>query len=212
MAFTANAKSVNEVRTAYRRVSQDCAYAHHIMCAYRVLVGERMYQGSVDDGEFGGGSAILSMLETRGTENIAVFVVRHYGGQHLGKSRFNHIRTVASQAITELRRRKTDHHTPELSRLSPSAKEFQPSGHPGAVQGSDAGPSAEPKPQRLQHRRSSSGGIKRSINDSPQQKHARVDTKGSDTGSDEGTLVSDSMEYEQSATTLNTRDMNSGFT
>ena len=43
--------------------------------------------GYRDDGEYGAGYRLLKVLQDAHLNNIAVFLIRHYGGQHLGPDR-----------------------------------------------------------------------------------------------------------------------------
>ena len=61
------------------------ADATHISCAYRLRSPQLdREQGYEDDGETGQGRAILKAIKDRSMLEICVFVVRYYGGKHLG--------------------------------------------------------------------------------------------------------------------------------
>ncbi len=75
MAYTTHVENLNEVCCAYNRVVQDNASAHHVMCAYRVLQGDKILHGSVDDGEFGAGITLETLIENHSIVNAVVFVV-----------------------------------------------------------------------------------------------------------------------------------------
>lgn len=75
----------------------------HVMMAYQVKEGEQVKFGSCDDNEHGGGGCISKWLYTQRLRDIAVFVVRRYGGLHLGFDRFKLIEGAASSAVQILR-------------------------------------------------------------------------------------------------------------
>lgn len=60
------------------------------------------YAGYQDDGEHTAGTRILDLIQQRKCHNMAVFVVRNFGGTHIGPQRFECIATVADQAIDSL--------------------------------------------------------------------------------------------------------------
>ncbi len=92
--------SINEVRRAYRKVKQTYPNAHHIMAGYKVKQNGKLHKGHCDDWEYGGGAKILEEIGNK--EGVAVFVMRHFGGQHIGGKRFEHISQVAHNAISML--------------------------------------------------------------------------------------------------------------
>lgn len=59
-------------------------------------------QGSIDDGEHAGGRVLLKLLLREQAFNKAVFVVRYFGGKHIGPQRFNIIERVAESSLKEL--------------------------------------------------------------------------------------------------------------
>ena len=72
------------------------AGATHVTAAYN-LTNSKGYQ---DDGEYGAGYHLLRMLDDTFQQNIAVFVVRVYGGTNLGPQRFECILDIADQTAT----------------------------------------------------------------------------------------------------------------
>ena len=93
----------SEIRRAYIKMKLGFPEARHIMCGYRIPGMETHYtEDSCDDGEFAGGQAILNQLQTKGYKNLAVFVVRQYGGTRLGKKRFDIIKQAAQYAVEQL--------------------------------------------------------------------------------------------------------------
>ena len=76
--------------------------ADHNMSAYRVAVGKKTEKAYDDDGEAHGGQRLLGRLtKVKGT-NVAVMVSRVWGGQMLGKARFEHICRAAEALLDAL--------------------------------------------------------------------------------------------------------------
>ena len=95
-------KSSDEVIPAIQSLGKDqrVAGSTHIMYAYRI--GDERYNISNwdDDGEFGAGRVIMNALDSKQFYNHLVVVTRWYGGQHLGPSRFDHIKKMAHDAMS----------------------------------------------------------------------------------------------------------------
>lgn len=73
------------------------------MAAFRIPGGDfSTNQGLIDDGEHGGARAMMKTLFKEKSDNSAVFVVRYYGGKHLGTARFQAIEKAAKSAINKL--------------------------------------------------------------------------------------------------------------
>lgn len=79
-------KSLNDVRQAYLKVASDPSLARqsHIIMAYKR--GENF--GYQDDGDFGLGRFTLGLLDEMKMSDIAVFIIRDFGGIHIGHKRF----------------------------------------------------------------------------------------------------------------------------
>ena len=95
------ANKVDTVRDAYCKLKEMHGGARHIVMAMR-FPGRNWHilQDYQDDDEHGAGRQLLSMLQKAEIFNRAVFVVRYYGGKHLGPSRFNAFVEAAQSAIT----------------------------------------------------------------------------------------------------------------
>lgn len=113
VGYAARVKKMEQVEGAYREVRKVHPDATHVMCAFR-FPGENptKFFGMADDGENGGARRILNKLNQEKLFNIAVFVVRYYGGTNLGADRFSFIETVALSAISELLDRERPKSTP----------------------------------------------------------------------------------------------------
>ena len=103
ISYAVKVKDVQDVQHAYYRVKKGHMYAHLVMCAYR-LVGCKgpKLPGIEDDGEDGAGRAIIYEMIESGVHNVAVFVVRYYGGIELGKLRYQIIEDLTTKAISRV--------------------------------------------------------------------------------------------------------------
>ena len=100
-AYSIKASTLQQVRVAYNKLKNENLDATHIMCAYRIFGAKvSRLQDYSDDGEHGGGRAILNIIKEAKIWNFAVFVVRHKFGSNLGKRRFELISEVAKMAIS----------------------------------------------------------------------------------------------------------------
>lgn len=103
IGYAARVKKIEQVEGAYRAVRREHPDATHVMCAFRFPgTNPTKSFGLADDGENGGARRILNKINQEDIFNIAVFVVRYYGGVNLGPDRFAFIETVALSAISEL--------------------------------------------------------------------------------------------------------------
>ena len=95
VAYTYKTGQLHEVRRVYRKIRRSHPNATHVVASYS-LKNNRGYQ---DDGEYGAGHRLLHLLESNYQPNVAVFVVRMYGGRHLGPKRFAIMSDVATEAL-----------------------------------------------------------------------------------------------------------------
>lgn len=103
ISYAAEVKDMDDIQAAYFWVKRKHAEATHVACAYR-LPGDDTpsLQDFEDDGEFGAGRTMLKLLTENRHMNIATFLVRYYGGKHVGPGRFEVFRQVTSTAIKKL--------------------------------------------------------------------------------------------------------------
>eukprot|EP00320_Phaeocystis_rex_P014289 CAMPEP_0119091394 /NCGR_PEP_ID=MMETSP1178-20130426/156130_1 /TAXON_ID=33656 /ORGANISM="unid sp, Strain CCMP2000" /LENGTH=196 /DNA_ID=CAMNT_0007074899 /DNA_START=26 /DNA_END=613 /DNA_ORIENTATION=+ len=88
---------------ATMRSNAVCASADHNITAYRIVDAKsRVLKGYDDDGEAHGGQRLLGCLTKLKAVGVAVVVSRVYGGQNLGKVRFEHICTAAQELLEAL--------------------------------------------------------------------------------------------------------------
>lgn len=95
--------STEEVQRAYKAVALRYPSVDHIMAAYALKEGTTVKAGSCDDSEYGGAHWILNVLRESKSKDTAVFVMRKYGGVHLGFERFNIIQNATKEALKLLR-------------------------------------------------------------------------------------------------------------
>lgn len=90
--------SFDEVRQAYVKLAQDYPAADHISVACSVNQ-QTAYQ---DNGEHGSGFRILRCIKQASVDNVAIFIMRHYGGINLGPRRFTIINELAKAALEKI--------------------------------------------------------------------------------------------------------------
>ena len=72
------------------------------MTAYKVTLSDgKELTGASSDREYGAGKVVREVLESKGLNNVVVFVRRRYGGSHLGPKRFQIIKQCATEAINK---------------------------------------------------------------------------------------------------------------
>ena len=104
--FAVRAYSTKYIQEVYLRLRQLHPTANHIMLAYRVDCVEdisQILQGSCHDGESHGDVKLADVLLKSQMSNVAVFVVRYYGGIQLRGARLKHIADVGRNALNKLR-------------------------------------------------------------------------------------------------------------
>lgn len=79
-AVAVNVPKLNDVHLAYMKMFQPYPQADHIVAAFATENEE----GFQDNGEFGAGHRVLAVITDSKLYQAAVFVIREYGGQHLG--------------------------------------------------------------------------------------------------------------------------------
>lgn len=104
VAYAGAVQDVADVQAAYTKVRRKFSDSSHVVCAYR-MPGKNSpnLQDYVDDGEFGAGRVMLNLLKEEKLMNVVIFMIRQFGGQHLGPQRFDLIRKVSQTAIENLR-------------------------------------------------------------------------------------------------------------
>ena len=85
-AFVTTAQSIEHIDNCYLKMKKDFMTASHVCMGYRIDDAESSIpvQGAVSDGEHQADVKLISTMFRSGINNIAVFVVRRYGGIHIG--------------------------------------------------------------------------------------------------------------------------------
>ena len=91
--FVIHASNLLSVFLAYCKVRIAVPNARHIMCAFNVA-GE---QDSCDNGEHHGGFNMLKILKNTRRNNIALFITRQAGVDHLGAKHFDIIHHLTNE-------------------------------------------------------------------------------------------------------------------
>lgn len=90
--------SYNTLNKAYIKLFQKYPTADHIAVA-SIIGSEEEFN---DNGEFGSGFRILRCLKQKKAENTAVFLIRYFGGQHLGPRRFSIMTDLVNAALDKV--------------------------------------------------------------------------------------------------------------
>ena len=131
VAYGIKIKSISDVRKAYKKLKVKHADATHVSCAYRLQNPVGPYrQEAVDDNDIGIGRAMLKKIKEKEMSEIAIFVVRYYGGVHLGKRRFEIAeylteRTVQAIISKDLQKRKRSQRQVSSGTLSQVSQDSQ---------------------------------------------------------------------------------------
>lgn len=100
ISYAVPVTQVEQVRKAYRKLRIKYADATHIISAFRLQNPNGPFnQESSDDGEFGGGRCLMSLLQENDLVDVAIFIIRYYGGKQLGTTRFDTMRALAKTAL-----------------------------------------------------------------------------------------------------------------
>ncbi len=85
VAFAQPVESETEAKALLERLRSEYHDARHHCLAYRIGLGGKLFRAS-DDGEPAGsaGRPILSQIDSQGLSDVAVVVVRYFGGIKLG--------------------------------------------------------------------------------------------------------------------------------
>lgn len=93
----------DEVNKAYKKMKLMHGEASHIACAYYLQkMRPPIDQDGCDDYEHGASRVLLQAIHESGMKDIAVFMVRYFGGKKLGPARFDLMKKVAESALTLL--------------------------------------------------------------------------------------------------------------
>lgn len=100
ISYAVQISKVEDVRMAYRKLRIKYADAAHICSAYRLdPPNGPINQEGNDDGEHGAARNMLNVLQENNILNAAVFIIRFYGGKHIGPGRFSVIKELSKTAL-----------------------------------------------------------------------------------------------------------------
>ena len=71
----------------------------HVVAVYERKMAKSSAHGYQDDGEHGAGYRLLNALKAINIQNMAVFIVRRYGGVHLGPQRHKIMEGVLNEVV-----------------------------------------------------------------------------------------------------------------
>lgn len=103
VARVGDARTINDVRALYRAIlmqPQNMSATHNV-AAYRLEAPHAGFtdDGFNDDGDYGIGRAARDKLQSLEKTNLAIFITRYYGGEHLGPKRFSAVQDLVARAV-----------------------------------------------------------------------------------------------------------------
>ena len=102
--YVQKVRTVNDVENGLKKLKVKFADATHISLGFRLKSPLlQVDQGYIDDGEGGQGRNILNTLKNDHATEICVYMVRYYGGVHLGKRRFAIAKDLTLAAVKTLK-------------------------------------------------------------------------------------------------------------
>ena len=105
-AFAITVYGPEQIDNAYLKMRKDHMTATHICLGYRYLedgLNSPTLHGAAHDGEYQADVKLIDTMFKAKLNNVAVFVVRRYGGVHIGGKRLSLIHDTALEAINLLR-------------------------------------------------------------------------------------------------------------
>ena len=103
VSYVCKVGNLQEVRKAYLHMRRLHSEAHHVTMAYRLTSIDKAYdEDYLDDREFNAGRKILQKLIDQKIESVAVFVIRYYGGKHIGTKRFEIHQRLVDKCLLDL--------------------------------------------------------------------------------------------------------------
>ena len=100
--YVCNASNIQDVNKGYEWVKFHNMDARHIICCCKIPSTEETLGFEYeDDDEHGAGQVLLEFMEKADIDNRAIYVTRHYDGQHIGQVRFDGIVDAAKSATNQ---------------------------------------------------------------------------------------------------------------
>lgn len=97
-AVGCNVNTFEDLRFAYKRLHREFPQADYIVAAY-CISGELGFQ---DDREYGAGFRIQNIIEKSKMGDLAIFIIRFYGGEHLGPQHFTTMKELAEEVMGKI--------------------------------------------------------------------------------------------------------------
>lgn len=95
--------SYDDIQNAYMKVKFEHPSSADVMCSFSLADEFGRQQVELhDDKEHAAASRIYSAIQSSDKENVAVYVVRYFSGHHIGRKRFDHIKSAATEALNLL--------------------------------------------------------------------------------------------------------------
>ena len=119
IGYACRATDLQKVRKAYLHMKRAHADSNHVTMAYRLSSINKAYdEDYVDDREFKAGRKILNLMIQKDCQATVVFMVRYYGGKHIGAKRFEIHQRLTEKALNDLDNGKTYQSKLPLMQLS----------------------------------------------------------------------------------------------
>ena len=103
IAYAVRATNIDEVRKAQLHFKWKYSNATHVITVYRLMGTNKAYdEDYYNDGEHGARGRVLNLLHKENIQNTAVFLIRFYGGTHLGPRRFEIMADLTKKVCNRL--------------------------------------------------------------------------------------------------------------
>ena len=103
IAYATKVRTLQEVCKAYLHLKRLHAGSNHVTMAYRLgSLDKANDEDYVDDREFNAGRKLLQLLINGEHESVAIFMVRYYGGKHIGPKRYEIHAKLAIMCLADL--------------------------------------------------------------------------------------------------------------
>ena len=106
IGYSITPSSYTQIQQAYMKIKLIHPDADHVMSAYYMNECDLFSQDYCDDGEHGGGRALLDYLLENRLKQRSVFVVRYFSGKKLSADRFRCIKQAAISAVRQCAKNK----------------------------------------------------------------------------------------------------------
>ena len=102
-AFVCKVSTYSDVRRAYQHFKRCYADASHISMAYKLDGTHKAYDADfINNSEHGLGRRLLQIITSREITSVAAFMIRYFGGIHIGPKCFQITQNLVEQALEDL--------------------------------------------------------------------------------------------------------------